>query len=122
VSHLKVVKKWTAARHSAGARATGKLAVHLENKKMDNHGQVCPFFPKPSAGCKRFVGNVVVLSSEISLAPQMPGEILIYNLSKFSKVLSDFETIHFDTDAAQKYDIVANFLEYKAPNAYPEGI
>jgi DNA helicase-2/ATP-dependent DNA helicase PcrA len=50
------------------------------------------------------------------------GEILMYNLGKFSKVLSDFETIYFHTDAPQKYDMLAKFLEYNAPNAYPEGI
>ncbi len=49
------------------------------------------------------------------------GEIVFYNLGKFSQVISDFETIHFQSDPKRKYEEFANFLMYRAEGAYPEG-
>jgi DNA helicase-2/ATP-dependent DNA helicase PcrA len=49
------------------------------------------------------------------------GEIVYYNLGKFSQVISDYEQIHFQSDPARKYDGFAKFLEYQAPGYYPEG-
>lgn len=49
------------------------------------------------------------------------GEIIYYNLGKFSQVISDFEQIHFQSDPARKYESFADFLQYQAPDYYPEG-
>lgn len=49
------------------------------------------------------------------------GEIVLYNLGKFSQLISDFEEIHFHSKPDEKYDNFANFLEYHAEGAYPEG-
>jgi DNA helicase-2/ATP-dependent DNA helicase PcrA len=49
------------------------------------------------------------------------GEIVFYNLGKFSQVISDFEQIHFQSDPQRKYESFADFLQYQAPNYYPEG-
>lgn len=49
------------------------------------------------------------------------GEILFYNLGKFSQLISDFETIHFHSEPTEKYQAFASFLEHRAENAYPEG-
>ncbi len=49
------------------------------------------------------------------------GELVYYNLGKFSQVISDFEQIHFQSAPAAKYETFANFLEYQAPGYYPEG-
>jgi DNA helicase II / ATP-dependent DNA helicase PcrA len=49
------------------------------------------------------------------------GELVYYNLGKFSQVISDFEQIHFQSDPARKYESFADFLIYQAPNYYPEG-
>jgi DNA helicase II / ATP-dependent DNA helicase PcrA len=49
------------------------------------------------------------------------GELVYYNLGKFSQVISDYEQIHFQSDPAQKYEGFADFLLYQAPNYYPEG-
>ena len=42
-------------------------------------------------------------------------------ISKFSQVISDFETIHYSSDPPRKYDEFADFLEHHADNAYSEG-
>jgi DNA helicase-2/ATP-dependent DNA helicase PcrA len=49
------------------------------------------------------------------------GEVVFYNLGKFSQVISDFEAIHFHSRPVEKYGSFADFLEYRAEDAYPEG-
>lgn len=49
------------------------------------------------------------------------GEIVFYNLGKFSQLISDFETIHYHSKPKEKYESFGNFLEYHAVSAYPEG-
>jgi len=49
------------------------------------------------------------------------GEIVFYNLGKFSQLISDFEAIHFHSKPVEKYASFADFLEHRAQDAYPEG-
>jgi DNA helicase-2/ATP-dependent DNA helicase PcrA len=49
------------------------------------------------------------------------GEILFYNLGKFSQLISDFETIHYKSKPKEKYEAFAGFLLHRAEDAYPEG-
>lgn len=49
------------------------------------------------------------------------GEIVYFNLGKFSQVISDFEHINFNTNPQDLYPSVAAFLHYQAPDYYPEG-
>ena len=49
------------------------------------------------------------------------GEVVFYNLGKFSQAISDFESIHFHSNPVEKYATFAGFLEHHADNAYPEG-
>jgi DNA helicase-2/ATP-dependent DNA helicase PcrA len=53
--------------------------------------------------------------------PHGRGEIVFYNLGKFSQLISDFETIHYHSKPKEKYKSFANFLEFQAEDAYPEG-
>lgn len=53
--------------------------------------------------------------------PEGRGEIVYYNLGKFSQVISDFEQINFHSDPQRKYETFAGFLTYQAPDYYPEG-
>lgn len=55
------------------------------------------------------------------LVPNDRGGIVFYNLGKFSQVISDFETIHFQSKPVEKYRSFADFLQYRAEDAYPEG-
>jgi DNA helicase II / ATP-dependent DNA helicase PcrA len=49
------------------------------------------------------------------------GEVVFYNLGRFSQLISDFETIHFHSEPAAKYESFAQFLKYQVEDAYPEG-
>lgn len=49
------------------------------------------------------------------------GEIVFYNLGKFSQIIQDFETIHFRDNPLRKLENFLNFLYYTATDYYPEG-
>ena len=55
------------------------------------------------------------------LVPNGRGEVVFYNLGKFSQVISDFETIHYQSKPVEKYGSFADFLQHRAEDAYPEG-
>lgn len=48
------------------------------------------------------------------------GELVFYQLGKFSQVISDFEQIYFNTSPAEKYDAFVKWLEHQAPDYYAE--
>jgi DNA helicase-2/ATP-dependent DNA helicase PcrA len=49
------------------------------------------------------------------------GEIVLYNLGKFSQVISDFEQINFLSEPKQKYENFVWWLHGDAPEHYEEG-
>ncbi|WP_437294014.1 ATP-dependent helicase [Sorangium sp. So ce426] len=53
--------------------------------------------------------------------PDGRGEIVFYNLGKFSQVISDFEAIHYHSEPVEKHHAFASFLQYQAEHVYPEG-
>ncbi|HXA28392.1 MAG TPA: ATP-dependent DNA helicase [Candidatus Angelobacter sp.] len=48
------------------------------------------------------------------------GELVFYQLGKFSQVVSDFEQIHFTSEPARKYDAFVNWLTLQAPSYYAD--
>ncbi|HEX5426356.1 MAG TPA: PD-(D/E)XK nuclease family protein, partial [Candidatus Acidoferrales bacterium] len=48
------------------------------------------------------------------------GEVIFFNLGKFSQLISDFERIHFHSAPADLYRRFADFLQYQAAEYYPE--
>ena len=53
--------------------------------------------------------------------PTAEGEVIFYNLGKFSQVISDYEQIHFHSDPEEKHRSFYQYLIYQAPDYYPEG-
>ncbi len=49
------------------------------------------------------------------------GEIVYYNLGKFSQLITDYELIHFHSGATSLYGGFAGFLRHQAEDYYPEG-
>jgi len=47
-------------------------------------------------------------------------ELVMYELGKFSQVISDFEAIHFSSAPRSKYEGFAGFLRFQAPDYYEE--
>ena len=48
------------------------------------------------------------------------GELVFYNLGKFSQAISDFEQIYFRSDPQNKYGAFAGWLAFQAPDYYAE--
>ena len=48
------------------------------------------------------------------------GELVFYQLGKFSQVISDFEQIYFSSTPFEKYTSFAKWLEHHAPDYYAE--
>ncbi|HET9898458.1 MAG TPA: ATP-dependent DNA helicase [Streptosporangiaceae bacterium] len=48
------------------------------------------------------------------------GELVFYNLGKFSQAISDFEQIYFQSEPQRKYEGFVNWLTYQAPDYYAE--
>ncbi len=65
-----------------------------------------------------FLGVIQLREEHI---PRQRGEVVYYNLGKFSQVISDYEQIHFQSDPKSKYKGFTDFLIHQAPNYYPEG-
>jgi len=65
-----------------------------------------------------FLQEIGILEENV---PNNRGEIVFYNLGKFSQLISDFETIHYHSQPKEKYESFANFLQYQAESYYPEG-
>jgi DNA helicase-2/ATP-dependent DNA helicase PcrA len=49
------------------------------------------------------------------------GEVIFYNLGKFSQVISDYEQIHFHSEPQEKHRSFYQYLIHQAPDYYPEG-
>ncbi len=49
------------------------------------------------------------------------GEVVMYNLGRFSQAISDFEQIHFQSDPQSKYDTFVEWLQHQAADIYEEG-
>lgn len=47
-------------------------------------------------------------------------ELVMYQLGKFSQVISDFETIYFASEPSRKYQSFVGFLTFQAPGYYEE--
>ena len=68
-----------------------------------------------------FLEFLQLIEFQENRVPGNRGEVVYYNLGKFSQVISDFEQINFHSDPERKYDTFAGFLVYQAPDYYPEG-
>lgn len=49
------------------------------------------------------------------------GELVMYNLGRFSQAISDFEQIHFQSDPESKYTTFVEWLRHQAAGIYEEG-
>jgi DNA helicase-2/ATP-dependent DNA helicase PcrA len=69
----------------------------------------------------RFLEKLAIREETVpSAAGTTRGELVFYNLGKFSQAISDFEQIHFQSDPQRKYEGFAKWLEYQAPDYYAE--
>lgn len=70
---------------------------------------------------RQFMAFIETAGLREEKVPNERGEIVFFNLGKFSQAISDFESIHFKSNPVEKYKSFAGFLKHHAEKAYPEG-
>ena len=70
---------------------------------------------------RQFIGFLEAIELREERVPDDRGEVVFYNLGKFSQLISDFESIHYKSKPSEKYAAFADFLQYRAEDAYDEG-
>jgi DNA helicase II / ATP-dependent DNA helicase PcrA len=70
---------------------------------------------------RQFIAFLEIAGLREEQVPGGRGEVVFYNLGKFSQAISDFESIHFHSSPVEKYTSFAGFLRHHAESAYPEG-
>lgn len=70
---------------------------------------------------RQFVAFLEKISLREEKVPENRGEVVFYNLGKFSQAISDFESINFHSNPVDKYKTFAGFLRHHAVGSYPEG-
>ena len=53
--------------------------------------------------------------------PDNRGEVVLFNLGRFSEVITDWESIHFNSRPIDSFQGFVRFLYFQADNAYSEG-
>jgi DNA helicase-2/ATP-dependent DNA helicase PcrA len=112
---------WEAAQTGA-TRADLKRAIATASKSREEMGTGEERYSvySPQRVFLDFLENAAIREEKVP-GSSGRGEIVFYNLGKFSQVISDFEAIHFLSAPQDKYETFANFLQYKAEGSYPEG-
>ena len=102
----------------AGAltRAISEAARARDNMQDASVGQFAVYNLQ-----RQFMGFLEATGLREENVPGDRGEIVFYNLGKFSQAISDFESIHFHSKPVDKYKTFAGFLRHHAEHAYPEG-
>lgn len=70
---------------------------------------------------RQFMAFLETVELREERVPRGRGEVVFYNLGKFSQAISDFESINFHSNPVEKYRSFAGFLRHHAEHAYPEG-
>lgn len=111
---------WEAANlgitKKALAAAIGGAAQARANMQVAEAGQFAVYNLQ-----RQFMAFLEKIGIREEAVPGERGEVVFYNLGKFSQAISDFESIHFHSNPLAKYASFAGFLKFHAERAYPEG-
>jgi DNA helicase-2/ATP-dependent DNA helicase PcrA len=111
---------WETAKLGIGKRSLA-AAVANASKARDDIGKADMGRFQVHNLQRQFVAFLETAALREEQVPDGRGEVVFYNLGKFSQAISDFESIHFHSKPVHKYASFAKFLEYQAEHAYPEG-
>lgn len=111
---------WVAARVGARPSDLKRAIANVEKARaaLDKPDQKRWGFYSLQRQFLTFLEDAAIREESV---PAGRGEVVFYNLGKFSQLISDFETIHYHSKPVEKYDAFAGFLKYRAEEAYPEG-
>lgn len=94
-----------------------RWAAETRRQILGGGGRQHPYYGLQRA----FWSFLKALGLQEDQVPDGRGEVVFYNLGRFSQLISDFEDINYATPPQDKYPTFAKFLVYQAEKAYPEG-
>jgi len=115
-----VLKAWQAANLGITKKALDRAIAAASKARADMQDAAIGQFKVYNLQ-RQFVAFLENVELREERVPGERGEIVFYNLGKFSQAISDFESIHFHSSPVEKYKTFAGFLRHHAEHAYPEG-
>jgi len=115
-----LVGAWNAAKLGIAPQALEKAIVGARTAKAGLAATGEKFWGLYSLQ-RQFLSFLEDMELREEQVPDGRGEVVFYNLGKFSELISDFETIYFHSKPEEKYENFCGFLQYRADSAYPEG-
>ncbi len=118
VSKRSLRQSWEKARLGLDKRKLNRAlqyAVQVRNGLRDGSGKNSPTVQHAFL---RFLELVELREGNI---PGGRGEVVLFNLGRFSEVITDWESIHFRSRPIDSFQRFAGFLRYQADGSYGEG-
>lgn len=117
-----VVKRWVDARVGVNAKAATAAIAVLDRAADFSQGDRWGTYNIQRTFLS-FLEAVDLREETVPAASDGSGrgEVVLYNLGKFSQLISDFEQINFKSDPARKYESFMWWLRRDAAGSYEEG-
>ena len=114
-----LLSAWTRARTGATSAGLKAAIAKAARSRADMAKGDKPFgFYSIQRQFLTFLEDAQIREEKV---PGGRGEVVFYNLGKFSQLITDFEIIHYHSAPAEKYKSFSGFLANGAEEAYPEG-
>ena len=108
---------------TAGRLTTGKRKLDAARKRLESIWTLTASSKFERLNLQEFFLDFLeALDIKETSYPSDPsrGEVVFYLMGKFSQVISDFESINFKTDPAEKLRTFSQWLIHEAPGVYEE--
>ena len=114
----KLRQSWENARLGTTKRKLDTALRYADEIRGRLHGDGDDNPPSIQAVFLRFLALVELREEKV---PGNRGQVVLFNLGKFSQVISDWETINFSSKPIESFQGFARFLKYQAEGSYSEG-
>ena len=111
-------QSWEQARLGFTARDLGRALLYVEKVRDDLLSNAGEDHPSIQRVFLRFMELAVLREEKV---PDNRGEVVLFNLGRFSEVITDWESIHFRSNPIDSFQAFARFLYYQADGSYSQG-
>ena len=111
-------RSWEQARLGFTKRNLGEALLYVEKVRDDLVSDSDEDHPSIQRVFLRFLELAVLREEKV---PDNRGEVVLFNLGKFSEVITDWESIHFRSNPIDSFQAFARFLYYQADGSYNQG-
>lgn len=120
VDESELKRLWEVANLGISRQALGRAITRLRAAKLQiNRTELID--RRPYSIQRVFLDFLEDCELTEGAVPDGRGEVVFFNLGKFSQLISDFEQIYYRSPLKDEYLAFAQFLLFKADENYPEG-